>query len=119
LDFLAISIPVLILLSFWVVPVAESILKSRGHRKSKDQGEIVIDEFIGILISLISLVIWPEKTSIITFFLAFVIFRLFDIKKFGLVEYFNKLENTWGVIMDDVVAGAQTAIILAIILNLI
>ena len=79
--------------------------------KNKDPGEIIIDEFIGqsIPIYLYEISHGTEKSSneaIIFYFICFVLFRFFDIKKPFPVSFFDKnYKNSFGVIMDDVCAG--------------
>ena len=69
--------------------------------RQHDDGRIVIDEYLGIWISLLALP-WDATAML----LAFVFFRVFDIWKPFPVSYFDKRwANGWGVMLDDVVAG--------------
>lgn len=72
--------------------------------RSADASEIVIDEWVGMGISL-----WSAKMDWKYFLAAFVLFRFFDIMKPVGVRYFddNHLKG-WGVMLDDVVAGLYT-----------
>ena len=73
-----------------------------------DAQEIVIDEFIGYL----SFMIFFEL-NIYYIFIAFVLFRLFDIYKpypISLID--KKMKNSFGIILDDLLAGIFSAIIL-------
>ena len=65
-----------------------------------DPSEIVIDELIGCLIALYAI-----PVSVVAWGLAFVLFRLFDIYKCGLIGRVEKLPGATGIILDDVVAG--------------
>ena len=78
---------------------------------NKDPKEVVIDEFIGQSIPICLYEIAHEGTKetneVLTFyFIMFVLFRIFDIAKPYPVSYYDKnFKNSFGVIMDDVVAG--------------
>ena len=78
---------------------------------NKDPKEVVIDEFIGqsIPIYLYEISHGTEKSSneaLIFYGICFVLFRFFDIAKPFPVSFFDKnFKNSFGVIMDDVVAG--------------
>ena len=90
------------------------------NNKNKDPKEVVVDEFIGqsIPIYLYEIAHGVEKNSqeIILFYLyIFILFRYFDIKKPFPVSYFDrKLKNSFGVILDDVVAGLYVVLTLII-----
>lgn len=74
-----------------------------------DSGAIVIDEVVGIWVTLLPLTI----LSPLNIFLAFVLFRFFDIVKPWPVSWADKkLHNEHGVMLDDVLAGIYAAIIL-------
>ncbi len=79
--------------------------------ENKDPREVIIDEFIGqsIPIYLYEISHGTEKSpdeALIFYFICFVLFRFFDIKKPFPVSYFDKkFKNSFGVIMDDVCAG--------------
>ena len=78
---------------------------------NKDPKEVVIDEFIGQSIPICLYEIAHEGTKetneVLTFyFIMFILFRIFDIAKPYPVSYYDKnFKNSFGVIMDDVVAG--------------
>ena len=79
--------------------------------KNKDPKEVVIDEFIGqsIPIYLYEISHGTEKLpneALIFYGICFVLFRFFDIAKPFPVNFFDKnFKNSFGVIMDDVIAG--------------
>ena len=89
-------------------------------KANKDPKEVVIDEFIGqsVPIYLYEISHGTDKTfneSIYIYFVIFVLFRLFDIKKPFPVSYFDKnFKNSFGVIMDDVIAGLYVVLVLII-----
>jgi phosphatidylglycerophosphatase A len=71
-----------------------------------DPGFIVIDEWAGMLWSLVycSNEWWQPL-------LAFVLFRLFDIIKPGPIRWAERLPREWGIMADDVLAGLVVLII--------
>ena len=87
-----------------------------NQTKTHDSGIIVIDEFLGIYLILI----FYDKIQIInpyiTLVLIFILFRFFDILKIfpaNIVD--RKLKSSFGVILDDLIAGIYTIIILYIL----
>ena len=84
----------------------------------KDKSEIVIDEVIGQSIALLPLLIFEETTSskfsICIFSLFF--FRFFDIVKPYPINKIDKMNNTFGVIFDDILAGIFAALLLTLVL---
>ena len=75
---------------------------------SSDPKEIVIDEFIGQSIPLILC-----ENNFFLIILSFLLFRLFDITKPWPASYFDlKVKNAIGVIMDDIIAGIYTFLII-------
>ena len=87
---------------------------------NKDPKEVVIDEFIGQSIPICLYEIAHEGTKetneVLTFyFIMFILFRLFDIVKPYPVSYYDKnFKNSFGVIMDDVVAGLYVVAVLVL-----
>ena len=81
------------------------------NNENKDPKEIIIDELIGqsIPIYLYEISHGTSKSSdeaIIFYGVCFVLFRFFDIAKPFPVSFFDKnFKNSFGVIMDDVIAG--------------
>ena len=90
------------------------------YSENKDPKEVVIDEFIGqsIPIYLYEISHGTEKNSqeaVLFYFCIFALFRYFDIKKPFPVNFFDKkFKNSFGVIIDDVVAGLYVVLILII-----
>ena len=75
---------------------------------SSDPKEIVVDELIG---QSIPLLICGNNFFLII--LSFLLFRLFDISKPWPASYFDlKIKNATGVIMDDIIAGIYTFLII-------
>ena len=87
---------------------------------NKDPKEVVIDEFIGQSIPIylyeISHGVVKESQEAVLFYLyIFILFRYFDIKKPFPVNFFDeKFKNSFGVILDDVVAGFYVVLTLII-----
>ena len=85
----------------------------------KDKSEIVIDEVIGQSIALLPLLIFAENTSPKFFMciLSLLFFRFFDIVKPYPINKIDKMNNTFGVIFDDILAGIFAAILLTFVLR--
>ncbi len=85
---------------------------------NKDPKEIVIDEFIGQSIPICLYEIaheGPKETDqvLTSYFIMFILFRIFDIVKPYPVSYYDKnFKNSFGVIMDDVCAGLYVVAVL-------
>ena len=80
-----------------------------------DPSRVVIDEFVGVLVTMLFVPMTP-----LNLIMAFVLFRFFDIAKpFGIRLIDKKLKGAWGVMLDDVLAGVYSCILLHIILQFI
>ena len=92
--------------------------------ENKDPKEVIIDECIGqsIPIYLYEISHGTEKTpdeAIIFYSICFILFRFFDIAKPFPVSFFDKnFKNSFGVIMDDVIAGFYVVLTLIIFMVL-
>ena len=79
------------------------------NKKSElDPPEVVIDEFIGQSIPLLFIF----EFDIYEILLAFSAFRFFDIYKIYPINRAEKMRGSYGIIMDDVIAGIYTLIII-------
>ena len=67
---------------------------------NSDPKEIVIDELVGMWISL-----YLNPSDLKWAFISFILFRIFDIFKPGPVKIMDEMHDGIGVMMDDVVAG--------------
>jgi phosphatidylglycerophosphatase A len=76
--------------------------------KKKDPSEVIIDEFLGQSIPLLFIV----NFNIYEVLIAFVTFRFFDIYKIYPINKMEDLKGSYGVILDDIVAGIYSLIIL-------
>ncbi len=75
----------------------------------KDPGIVVIDEIVGIMIAMLGIPLsWP--TAICGFFL----FRALDMFKIYPINKFEAIPGGMGIMLDDVMAGLYTNIILSI-----
>lgn len=95
--------------AFWAIPREVS-----GDHE--DPSEIVVDELIGQWIALLPVsvgaahagvsvtALWPGVLA------AFVLFRLFDIWKPGLVGWADRKGGAFGIMLDDIIAGVFAAI---------
>ena len=86
-----------------------------------DAQEIVVDEFIGQSIPALTIYSFFEKTNLSHFILyiliSFVFFRIFDIfKPYPINEIDKKMKNGFGVILDDIVAGIFSVILLFVLI---
>ena len=90
------------------------------YNENKDPKEVVVDEFIGqsIPIYLYEIAhgsVKDTNEAVLFYLYIFILFRYFDIKKPFPVSFFDKkFKNSFGVIMDDVVAGLYVVLTLII-----
>ena len=88
--------------------------------ENKDPKEVVIDEFIGqcIPIYLYEIshgVVKNSQEAVLFYLYIFILFRFFDIKKPFPINFFDKkFKNSFGVIIDDVIAGLYVVLTLII-----
>tara|TARA_B100000809_G_scaffold162274_1_gene159583 strand:- start:3474 stop:3947 length:474 start_codon:yes stop_codon:yes gene_type:complete len=83
----------------------------------EDPGSFVWDEFVGMWIACLPIALFEK--GFLWLFVAFLLFRLFDIWKPGLVKVYDNKTGAINVMMDDVVAGAFSAVILFVVLLII
>lgn len=74
-----------------------------------DPAWVVIDEFAGQWIAMLAL----SRPGIPGLLAAFILFRVFDIAKPGPVGWADRQHGTFGIMTDDVIAGALAALIIA------
>lgn len=99
-----IILSLLILLFFFLGVISSS--KAEEHW-GKDPSRVVIDEVVGMWISMLMIPVglWYALA-------AFAIFRLLDIYKPLKIREFEKMKSGWGIMMDDVIAGVYTNLII-------
>ena len=114
------NILILIILIIVFIYSFYAVSKYIKHNENKDPKEVVIDEFIGqsIPIYLYEIshgVSKDPQESILIYLYIFILFRFFDIKKPFPINFFDKkFKNSFGVILDDVIAGLYVVITLII-----
>ena len=113
LDFIIFVIIILAttILSFFAINLYTTDLEK------KDRSEIVIDEVVGQSLALLPLLFFEEKflPDIYTCFMSFIFFRFFDIVKPFPIYLFDRMNNTFGIIFDDILAGIFSALLLTLI----
>ena len=70
------------------------------YNKDKDPSFIVIDEFAGMSIALFLV---PKVFYL--YLLSFLLFRIFDIFKPGLISHSEKIGYGIGIMLDDIISG--------------
>ena len=95
----------LILGTFFLGVVVSEILTQEWN--NSDPKEIVIDELVGMWISL-----YLNPTDLMWGFISFILFRIFDIFKPGPIQKMDEMHDAIGVMMDDVVAGILTCLLI-------
>ena len=112
-------IPSEILVVFFIAIFLLSLFfinKFSAHTQSHDSKIIVIDEFLGIYLILLFYDQIKIINPYVTMMLIFILFRFFDILKIFPANIIDKrLKSAFGVILDDLIAGIYTIIILYIV----
>jgi phosphatidylglycerophosphatase A len=80
--------------------------------KAKDPDFVVIDEIAGMWISVLG------KNTLIEFILAFIIFRIVDIKKPYPLKKIETLPYGWGIMIDDIIAGILTNFFVTLLIHI-
>lgn len=106
----------LALLPGWVALVAALVFAATGYwavarlpEARADPGWIVVDEAAGQSLALAAASGW------VGVMLAFALFRAFDILKPGPVGWADRQKGPFGVMADDVIAGALAAVVLLLL----
>ena len=94
-----------IVLAVWAAELAENILEQ------KDPGCIVIDEFAGMMITLLGIhFTWQSALA------GFILFRVMDILKPFPIRYLERtIPGGAGIVMDDVAAGVAAHLVLRLL----
>ena len=102
------SIYVLIGILFFLIFISSYTISTELFiSEDKDPQHIVIDEAIGMLISLLFI----PAYNIFHVLLAFILFRIFDIIKPSIIYRVQFTKGAWGVLLDDIIAGLFSGII--------
>jgi phosphatidylglycerophosphatase A len=102
---LATASVVLLLIGVWAAGKAED---SWGRT---DPGQVVVDEVVGQMITLLLIpsVTWKWLLG------GFLLFRALDVLKPFPARQAERIPRGWGIMLDDVVAGVYGLVILAVI----
>ena len=98
-----------------------AVKDSESEFNNQDPRQIVIDEVLGQSMPLILLLYLNQTNQIslsveIYYILSFMLFRFFDILKPFPVSYFDKnFKNYFGIIMDDIMAGLYSMILIYLV----
>lgn len=102
---------VLALLAWWICGASARLLRAHDHPG------IVLDEVVGMLVAgtpVLGAFGGVPLPLPVALALAFVLFRLFDILKPWPISWFDrKLSGGFGILFDDLLAGALAAAVLA------
>lgn len=101
------------ILTLFFITVLTCIITDKTQREMNlhDPQWIVIDEVLGMLTGW--LFIYP-LVSVEYIVALFVLFRFFDILKFWPASYFDKMTHGAGTILDDIISGIFTGLLLLI-----
>ena len=118
INIFSITILFLITLTFFVYSFL-AINNSFDEFKSEDPQEIVIDEVIGQMLTLLAIPIYETLYPLPLIYYciaAFIFFRLFDIWKPFPINYIdNNIKGSLGIMFDDIVASIYSIIIISLI----
>jgi phosphatidylglycerophosphatase A len=90
---------------------------SIAARKKDDPGEVVMDEFAAQALTFLAMpLLLPRslsgRESFLVALAGFLLFRAFDIIKPWPIRELERFPAGWGILADDLVAGAASAIVL-------
>jgi len=106
--FLPYSGAALLILGLLSVYVSTQAEKSYG----KDASVIIIDDFVGYFVAIF---LMPRTLWIVIY--SFVLYRVFDIAKPFPINRSQNLPRGWGVVVDDVIAGIFTNVLLQVLIK--
>ena len=114
--FLIISVCLIFIYSVYAIDLFKNLFSEIDSR------EIVIDEFIGQAIPILTIYGFLERQDIGYFiiytFISFILFRFFDIIKPYPINIIDRnMKNGFGVVLDDVVAGIYSSLIVLFIIS--
>lgn len=102
-----ILIIILLLVGVWAT-------KEMHKEWSHDASKIVIDEIVGVYIAILFVPFhWKY------YLIAFILFRFFDILKPLGIRKLDDLKGSWSVMLDDVLAGVYSLIVLQLMIYFI
>ena len=106
------KILITLILIVFAVPLST---KAEELFQKKDCKKIIIDEVIGVLIA----TIWFANLSAIMFIAILFIYGLFDAIKIYPANVSENLYGGWGIVIDDIIAGAYTALTIFLLLKFV
>ena len=95
-----------------VIGFASTYIYSKINIDGKDPSYIVVDEFIGMFIS----VLFINESNYLLYLFAFILFRFFDILKPSFIEHSQHIKYGLGIIMDDMLSGVFVLLIMLTII---
>jgi phosphatidylglycerophosphatase A len=109
------SLVLLVIVSILAITLAGiwAAFRTEELEGRKDPGKVVVDEVAGQLIALLPLTFFTLSPSAVI--ISFILFRLFDIVKPYPAGRLEHLRGGFGIMCDDLVAGAYAAIITSVI----
>jgi len=112
------SLIAVVLLFILAVTFAGIWAASRTEELSgrKDPGKVVVDEVAGQMIALLPVALFSLQPLTRGVIVSFILFRLFDIFKPYPASRFERLKGGYGIMCDDLAAGAYAAIITSAII---
>jgi phosphatidylglycerophosphatase A len=99
----------LLLLAALLTPLAIAVSHVAEKTLGHDARPIVIDEVAGMLVGALGLRHPPGAAGLAEVLLLFGLFRVFDVLKPWPVHSAQRLPGGFGVVVDDLLAGAYTA----------
>ncbi|MGO8733701.1 MAG: phosphatidylglycerophosphatase A [Terriglobia bacterium] len=102
---LAVCAALLFVVGVWSAGKAEKVF---GR---VDPGQVVIDEVVGQIITFVA----TPRVSWIGLIAGFILFRAFDIVKPFPARRAERLPGGWGIMVDDVVAGLYSLMVLVVL----
>jgi len=93
--------------------------KSLIEKYGKDPSIYVMDEVIGMWLTMFVIRIFFSDILLTDFVIGFLSFRFFDIVKIQPSIYFDKLNNSFGILMDDVISGIYAGFASSLLIYLI
>ena len=111
------SYQVILQLLFLIVFIPIGVIASSAYEKhfgKIDPKEVVVDEVVGIIITLFAL-----PFTWINIIAGFILFRFFDIVKPFPIGKLQNIKGGWGIMADDIAAGIVSAVILRIVINIL
>lgn len=104
----ALATIILAIVAIWTSDVAA---RSMGM---KDPRPVVIDEAAGFFVALLYVPVGGAG-GLVTILAAFVLFRVMDVLKPPPARQAEKLPGGWGIVVDDLIAGAYANVILRLL----